>query len=162
MGGVQKIRFFFWLVWKLFIVRSIFSGWEGVHFFFFFGGGGVQKNSDLSSFQVTEFPSFQVSKEGWREDQREAWNWSCDLRANERPWGKKLHLMAQTDIQTSRHPDIQTWQLYDQLGSEGPSWWKDAPGHNLSIGNCSKNIIKVLEFCKNKLFLSGQKPYSIA
>ena len=38
------------------------------------------------------------------EDQWKAWNRSCDLRANEKPW-KKLHPMAQTDRQTDTHKD---------------------------------------------------------
>ena len=28
------------------------------------------------------------------------------------------------DSHTDTHPDRWTWQLYDQLGPEGPSWWK--------------------------------------
>ena len=49
--------------------------------------------SQFPSFRVSELPSFKVSKfprGGGREDQWEAWNWSHDLRANERPH-KKLH-----------------------------------------------------------------------
>ena len=42
--------------------------------------------------------------EGGRKDQWAAWNWSCDLLANERPW-EKVHPMAQTTRQTSRHFD---------------------------------------------------------
>ena len=52
--------------------------------------------------------------EGRREDQWEAWNWSWDLRANERP---KLHLMAQTD----RHPDILTHRHYASM-TESAQW----------------------------------------
>ena len=37
----------------------------------------------------------------WPEGQWEAWNWSCDLRANERP-PKKLHPMAQNHTHTHR------------------------------------------------------------
>ena len=38
---------------------------------------------------------------GGREDQWEAWNWSYDLRANERP--KKIHPLTQTDRQSDEH-----------------------------------------------------------
>ena len=43
--------------------------------------------------------------------------WSSDLRANERP-------QKTAPKGADRHPDRRTWQLYDQLGPEGPSWWK--------------------------------------
>ena len=64
---------------------------------------------------------------GWWVNQWEAWNWSCDLRANERP-GEKMHLMAHTDTQTDRR----IWRLYDKLGPVGPSWWKRNRGQILS------------------------------
>ena len=47
-----------------------------------------------------------------KEDQWKAWNWSCDLRANERPQ-KKLHPMAHTSIQT----DIATLWLNRPSGA---------------------------------------------
>ena len=71
------------------------------------------KKNGGGAFQVSEihrFPSFQVSKfprDGGREDQWEAWNWSCHLRANERPW-KKLHPIAHTDRQKHGNGDSMT------------------------------------------------------
>ena len=84
------------------------------------GGGGV---SEFLSCQVTKFSSFQVSK-GGREGGR----------TNERPGtdhvisgpmrGLGKNCTDGADRQTDRHPDRRTWRLYDQLGPEGPSWWK--------------------------------------
>ena len=37
----------------------------------------------------------------------------------------------------------------------------DAPGPNLSLGTFRNIMISILEFCRFKPFMSGQKPYSI-
>ena len=61
-----------------------------------FFGGGPKKN-------------LRETKLGRGEDQWEAWNWSCDLRANERP--KKTPpdgADRQTDRQTNRQTNIAT------------------------------------------------------
>ena len=50
--------------------------------------------------------SFLERGGGGREDQWEAWNWSCDLRANERP--KKIHPLTQTDRQSDKHDNSMT------------------------------------------------------
>ena len=75
------------------------------------GAGGCFRVSKFLSFRVTKFPSFQVSKfpreEGGREDQWEAWNWSCDLRANERP--------KKNCTRWCRHTHTRTWRLFDSL-----------------------------------------------
>ena len=76
------------------------------------GGLSSFRVSNFLSFQVSELQSFQVSKfPNWRYGGRgtneRPGNWSCYLRANERPW-KQLHQMAHTKQQTNRR----TWQFY--------------------------------------------------
>ena len=60
-------------------------------------------------------------------DHWEAWNWSCDLRANERP-RKKLHSMAQTDrhthTQIERQTDMATLWPTRPTGAELVKRWK--------------------------------------
>ena len=57
-----------------------------------------------------------VKKNVGGEDQWEAWNWSCDLRANETP-REKLHMMAQKKRQTSRQTDMETLWLNRPIGA---------------------------------------------
>ena len=68
--------------------------------------GEVSWVSGFLSFQVTKFPSFQGREKQW-----EAWNWSCDLRANERPKNNFTRWRKQTDRQTSRQTDMTTLWL---------------------------------------------------
>ena len=51
-----------------------------------------------------------------RRDQWEAWNWSCFLRANERPRKNGTRLCKQTHKQT--------WRLYDWIGPMRIIQWK--------------------------------------
>ena len=101
--------------------------------------------SEFPSFRVTEFRSLQVCKfpkEGGKEDQWEAWNWSCDLRANERPW-KKLHPMAQTytqtDILTNGHGDSMTNSA--QRGQVGENYQVNIPNKIYKIKSIKNNLL---------------------
>ena len=107
-------------------------------------------------------------REGWGTNVRPG-NWSCDLKANERPW-QKMHLMAQTN----RHTDRRSSPLRDWSGpvgrfSEKPQFdfsslpvvvfagCSDCTDHNLTImkyelicsGHCmnSQQHIFVTYFC---------------
>ena len=92
--GRSKIKIYWFL-------QSTKFFWRGVSFFIF----------------------ILQSREKFRRagDQWEARNWSCDLRANERP-RKKLQPMAQTHKQTHKkthkhtHTHTHTWRLYDWIG----------------------------------------------
>ena len=109
---------------------------------FLLGGGGVCQSFqvfDFLNYQVCEFPSFQVSKftrKGGREDQWEAWNWSCHVRANERPNKTAPNGVDwQTDKQTHGHGDSLT---------NSAKWGRVGENHN----DCPP-------FVKQPLFLLG-------
>ena len=105
---------------------------EGVNYFLsFFGGEG--------------------GAEGGREDQWEAWNWSCDMRANERPW-QKLHRMAQT------YTDRRTWRLYDWIGPVRSIHWKSRIQETLNPSTDVDSItIAMKKKGPPKFFLRGSK-----
>ena len=119
--------------------------------------------SEFPSFQVTEKPSSQIYKlqsfwlskfpqEGGREDQWEAWNWSCDLSANERP-RKKLHPMAQTDKKTY----IRTSRLYERHGPVEPS--EKSPINICYIFVGSANIVCTCVFKVQGCYISSTRQF---
>ena len=56
----------------------------------------------LSTNADTSTNTIFLDKRGGEVDQWEAWNWSCNLRATERPWPQKQVKDKQTRIATSR------------------------------------------------------------
>ena len=82
--------------------------------------------SELPSFRVSEFPSYQVSefpsfqrREGGRTNERPGTDHV--ISGPMRGLGKNC---TRWRTQTDRQTDTRTWQLYDQLGPVGQSWWK--------------------------------------
>ena len=83
----------------------------------------------------------------------EAGIWSCDLRANKRPW-KKLHSMAQTYIHAYRHGNSMTNSA--QWGRVGEklmhqtygAWWHIAQKYR-SSWIIRKTIFQSVSFYKN-------------
>ena len=81
--------------------------------------------------------TFSMSGGGWvgvgggREDLWQAWNWSFDMRANERPkkqWETALLpwvLLCSPGTQWRRTTHGRTWQLYERIGPFGPIQWKE-------------------------------------
>ena len=112
----QKYEYFF----SYFFCLHIFSflNLNIIKIFFFEGGLGLLsfRVSGLLSFRVSKLPGFQVSKfrsgsDGGTGTNERPGNWSCDLRANERPKkpasdGTNRHTMLVTCVRRHATRDI--------------------------------------------------------
>ena len=73
------------------------------------GYGPLQRSHQGDHNEISGYGPFQSSHQGYRVliDQWEAGTWSCDLRANERPWKK---FKTDMDIATTR-PNQPSWPI---------------------------------------------------
>ena len=71
----------------------------------------------------------------------EAWNWSCDLRANERPRKNCIRLHKQTDRLKNKHPDG-----HGNYMTESAQWGQFSEKNHILI------YFKIRTYCRSKIW----------